>query len=603
MQKEEGHISLREQVRLLPDAPGVYLFRDGAEKVIYVGKAKSLRKRVASYFSGTVTGKTRVLVSRIATVDHVLTDSEEDALLLENSLIKKYQPRYNILLKDDKSYPWIVIKNEPFPRVFLTRNVVRDGSEYFGPYTSARMVRTLLDLIRQLYPLRTCGLNLSRKNIDAGKYRVCLEYHLGKCKAPCVGKQSEEEYMEDIHSVRMILRGNIREVIRHLEGLMKEYAGKQEFEKAQAIKEKLEILEKYRSRSVVVNPKIREADVFSVIDDEKYAVINYLKVLNGAVVQSHTVEVKKVLGESREEILPLVVSDLRQRFGSTARATIVPFRPAIEVGGTRWTVPQRGDRKKLLEMSERNAKYYRLEMEKRKERYVKKYSNEQLLGRVRKDLHLEEAPRHIECFDNSNLQGTTPVASCVVFRDGRPSKKDYRHFNVKTVTGPDDYASMEEIVYRRYRRLLEEGASLPQLVVIDGGKGQLNAALRSLKKLGIDDRVALVGIAKRLEEIYFPHDPVPLYLDKNSETLRLIRHLRDEAHRFGITFHRKKRNKALTGSELEQIPGIGAKTAETLLRTFGSVAALRKCTEDEIAAVAGRAKAKKVYNYFTKSSE
>ena len=603
MQKEEGHISLREQVRLLPDAPGVYLFRDGAEKVIYVGKAKSLRKRVASYFSGTVTGKTRVLVSRIATVDHVLTDSEEDALLLENSLIKKYQPRYNILLKDDKSYPWIVIKNEPFPRVFLTRNVVRDGSEYFGPYTSARMVRTLLDLIRQLYPLRTCGLNLSRKNIDAGKYRVCLEYHLGKCKAPCVGKQSEEEYMEDIHSVRMILRGNIREVIRHLEGLMKEYAGKQEFEKAQAIKEKLEILEKYRSRSVVVNPKIREADVFSVIDDEKYAVINYLKVLNGAVVQSHTVEVKKVLGESREEILPLVVSDLRQRFGSTARETIVPFRPAIEVGGTRWTVPQRGDRKKLLEMSERNAKYYRLEMEKRKERYVKKYSNEQLLGRVRKDLHLEEAPRHIECFDNSNLQGTTPVASCVVFRDGRPSKKDYRHFNVKTVTGPDDYASMEEIVYRRYRRLLEEGASLPQLVVIDGGKGQLNAALRSLKKLGIDDRVALVGIAKRLEEIYFPHDPVPLYLDKNSETLRLIRHLRDEAHRFGITFHRKKRNKALTGSELEQIPGIGAKTAETLLHTFGSVAALRKCTEDEIAAVAGRAKAKKVYNYFTKSSE
>jgi len=424
MQKEEGHISLREQVRLLPDAPGVYLFRDGAEKVIYVGKAKSLRKRVASYFSGTVTGKTRVLVSRIATVDHVLTDSEEDALLLENSLIKKYQPRYNILLKDDKSYPWIVIKNEPFPRVFLTRNVVRDGSEYFGPYTSARMVRTLLDLIRQLYPLRTCGLNLSRKNIDAGKYRVCLEYHLGKCKAPCVGKQSEEEYMEDIHSVRMILRGNIREVIRHLEGLMKEYAGKQEFEKAQAIKEKLEILEKYRSRSVVVNPKIREADVFSVIDDEKYAVINYLKVLNGAVVQSHTVEVKKVLGESREEILLLVVSDLRQRFGSTARETIVPFRPAIEVGGTRWTVPQRGDRKKLLEMSERNAKYYRLEMEKRKERYVKKYSNEQLLGRVRKDLHLEEAPRHIECFDNSNLQGTTPVASCVVFRDGRPSKKD-----------------------------------------------------------------------------------------------------------------------------------------------------------------------------------
>ena len=603
MAKDEGHIPLAEQVRLLPGAPGVYLFHDAEGRVIYVGKAKNLRKRVASYFSGTVTGKTRVLVGRIITIDHVITDSEQDALLLENNLIKKYQPRYNILLKDDKSYPWIVIKKEPFPRVFLTRNVVRDGSEYFGPYTSVRMVRTLLDLIRQLYPLRTCSLNLNRKNIAAGKYRVCLEYHLGKCKAPCVGKQTEEEYAQDIKNVRMILKGNIREVIRHLEMLMKEYAGRYEFEKAQAIKEKLEILEKYRSRSVVVNPKIREADVFSVIDDEKYAVINFLKVLNGAVVQSHTVEVKKVLGESREEILPLVVSDLRQRFGSQAGETIVPFRPATEVPGTRWYVPLRGDRKKLLEMSERNAKYYRLEMEKRKERYVKKYSNEQLLRQVKKDLHLEKMPRHIECFDNSNLQGTTPVASCVVFRNGRPSKKDYRHFNVKTVTGPDDYASMEEILYRRYRRLLKERASLPQLVVVDGGKGQLNAALRSLKKLELDDRIALIGIAKRLEEIYFPHDPVPLYLDKNSETLRLIRHLRDEAHRFGITFHRQKRTKALTGSELEQIPGIGVKTAETLLRTFGSVATIRQHTENEIAAVIGPDKAKKVYNYFMKSND
>ncbi len=601
MERNQERISLTEQVRLLPDTPGVYLFHNAAGKVIYVGKAKNLRKRVASYFSGRVTGKTRVLVNRIASVDHVLTENEQDALLLENNLIKKYQPRYNILLKDDKSYPWIVIRKEPFPRVFLTRNVVNDGSEYFGPYTSARMVRTLLDLIRQLYSLRTCNLNLNRKNIRAGKYRICLEYHLGKCKAPCVGRQTEEEYAEDISSVRMILKGNIREVIRHLEELMKTHAARREYEKAQMIKEKLEILEKYRSRSVVVNPKIREADVFSMIDDEKGAVINFLKVLNGAVVQSHTVEVKKVLGENRGEILPLVVSDLRQRFGSRARETIVPFRPATEVGGTRWTVPQRGDRKKLLEMSERNARYYYLEMQKRKEHYVKKYSNEQLLGKVRKDLHLAEAPRHIECFDNSNLQGTTPVASCVVFRDARPSKKEYRHFNVKTVTGPDDYASMEEIVYRRYRRLQEEGASLPQLVVIDGGKGQLNAALRSLKKLNLDEQVALIGIAKRLEEIYFPHDQVPLYLDKNSETLRLIRHLRDEAHRFGITFHRKKRSRALTGSELEKIPGIGVKTAETLLREFGSVSTLRKQSREEIARVIGPAKANVVYNYFTKS--
>ncbi len=602
MVKDREQLPLAGQARLLPDTPGVYLFLDTAGKVIYVGKAKSLRKRVASYFSGTLTGKTRVLVSRIDKIDHVLTGSEQDALLLENNLIKKYQPRYNILLKDDKSYPWIVIRKEPFPRVFLTRNVVDDGSEYFGPYTSVRMVRTLLDLIRQLYPLRTCSLNLSRKNIKAGKYRICLEYHLGKCKAPCVGRQTEDEYAEDISSVRMILKGNLREVIRHLETLMKTHAARREYEKAQMIMEKLEILEKYRSRSVVVNPKIREVDVFSMIDDEKGAVINFLKVLNGAVVQSHTVEVKKVLGESREEILPLVVSDLRQRFGSRAHETIVPFRPATEVGGTRWTVPQRGDRKKLLEMSERNARYYYLEMEKRKARYVKKYSNEQLLEQARKDLHLAEAPRHIECFDNSNLQGTTPVASCVVFRDGRPSKKDYRHFNIKTVTGPDDYASMEEIVYRRYRRLQEEGASLPQLVVIDGGKGQLNAALRSLKKLDLDERVALIGIAKRLEEIYFPYDPVPLYLDKNSETLRLIRHLRDEAHRFGITFHRKKRNRALAGSELEKIPGIGVKTAAVLLRKFGSVASLRKHSQEEIAAVIGPARARIVYNYFSKSN-
>jgi excinuclease ABC subunit C len=603
MQGDVSYTALTEQVQDLPDSPGVYLFLDAGGKVIYVGKAKSLRKRVSSYFTGRVTGKTKVLVSRISRIDHVLTENESEALLLENNLIKKYQPRYNILLKDDKSYPWIVIKKEPFPRVFLTRNVERDGSEYFGPYTSARMVRTLLDLIRQLYPLRTCSLNLSRKNIESGKYRVCLEYHLGKCKAPCVGKQTEEEYDQDIQNVRMILKGNIREVIRHLEELMKGYASSYEFEKAQMVKEKLEILEKYRSRSVVVNPKIRDADVFSVIDTEKYAVVNFLKVVNGAVVQSHTVEVKKVLGERKEDLLPLVVSDIRQRFGSTAPETIVPFLPETVVGGTRWVVPQRGDRRKLLELSERNARYYQLEMEKRKERYLKKHSQELLLEKLRKDLHLDELPRHIECFDNSNLQGTDAVAACVVFRNGRPSKRDYRHFNIRTVTGPDDYASMEEVVYRRYKRMTEEGETLPQLVVIDGGKGQLNAAREGLKKLGLEKKIALIGIAKRLEEIYFPHDPLPLYLDKQSESLRLIQQLRDEAHRFGITFHRRKRTRRTLRTELEKIPGIGEKTASELIRTFGSVARIRQCSQEDLTKVIGPVKATQVYNYFNQSSE
>ncbi len=602
MQKKELHNAVVEQVRDLPDTPGVYLFLDQEGKVIYVGKAKHLRKRVASYFTGKVIGKTRVLVSRIAAIDHVVTESEADALLLENNLIKKYQPRYNILLKDDKSYPWICIKKEPFPRVFLTRNVVKDGSEYFGPYTSARMVRTLLDLVRQLYPLRTCTLNLSQKNIRAGKFRVCLEYHLGKCKAPCIGKQTEEEYDRDIQSVRLILKGNIREVIRHLQGLMREYAGKYEFEKAQVVKEKLEILEKYRSRSVVVNPRITGADVFSMIDTEKYAVVNFLKVVNGAVVQSHTIEVKKVLGERKEDILPLVVSDIRQRFGSEARETLVPFLPASEVGGTRWVVPQRGDRKKLLEMSERNARYYQLEKEKRMERYARRQSGEEILETLKKDLRLNTLPRHIECFDNSNLQGTHPVASCVVFRNAKPSKKEYRHFNVKTVEGPDDYASMKEIVLRRYKRMLEEGSDLPQLVVIDGGKGQLNAARSSLEALDLDKKIALIGIAKRLEEIYFPHDPVPLYLDKNSVSLKIIQHLRDEAHRFGITFHRQKRSKDLVRTELEDIPGIGPRTASALLRAFGSVAQVRRRSIEELATVTGNSKAILVYNYFHKSN-
>ncbi len=598
MQTEASHTLLTDQVQTLPGSPGVYLFLDKEYKVIYVGKAKNLKKRVSSYFTGRIEGKTKVLVKRIVSMDHIMVENESDALLLENNLIKKYQPRYNILLKDDKSYPWICIKNESFPRVFITRNVIQDGSEYFGPYTSSKMVRTLLDMIRQLYPLRTCNLKLSRDKIAEGKYKVCLEYHIGNCKAPCIGKQTEEDYDRNIKSIRLILKGNIREVINHLRQLMATYATEYKYEKAQIVKDNIEILEKYRGRSVIVNPKVGEVDVFSMLDKEKFAVVNYLKIIHGSVVQSHTVEVKKVLHEKKEDILPLIVSDIRQRFSSVSRETIVPFRSETDVPGTKWTVPSRGDKKKLLELSERNARYYLLEKEKRAARIGGKHKPERRLEILKKDLRLSGLPRHIECFDNSNFQGGNAVASCVVFRNGKPSKQEYRHFNIKTVEGPNDFASMEEVVYRRYKRLLEEEAGLPQLVVIDGGKGQLNAALKSLETLNLQKKIAVIGIAKRLEEIYFPHDPVPLYLDKNSESLKLIQFLRDEAHRFGITFHRLKRSQQWLSSELENIPGIGEKTAYLLLNHFGSVKKIKQQTFKELAELTGPAKATSIKNYF-----
>jgi len=597
-EKNNDHSKLVRKVRSLSDLPGVYLFLDKDGRVIYVGKAKKLRRRVISYFVRNVSGKTRVLVSKIAEIRHVVVDTESDALLLENNLIKKYQPRYNILLKDDKSYPWICIKKEFFPRVFMTRNIIKDGSEYFGPYTSAQMVRTLLDLIRQLYPLRTCNLKLMTKSIKEGKFKVCLEYHLGNCKAPCIGAQTEEDYDRNIDSIRHILKGNIREVTRHLVQLMNNYAAEYQYEKAQIIKEKLKILEKFQGRTVIVNPKITNVDVFSLVEKQNYAVVNFLKIIKGAVIQSHTIEVKKVLNESKEDILPLIVSDIRQRFSSDACEIIVPFRPEIEISGTKWTIPQRGDRKKLLKLSERNAKYYMLEKEKRKEKFTEKYNTVKKLENLKKDLRLTQTPVHIECFDNSNLQGTTPVASCVVFRDGKPSKKEYRHFNIKTVTGPNDFASMEEIIYRRYRHLLDEESELPQLVVIDGGKGQMNAALKSLEVLGLQNRIAVIGIAKRLEEIYFPHDPVPLFLDKNSESLKLIQRLRDEAHRFGITFHRNKRSKAWLSSELEAIPGIGQATLYQLYDAFSSFEDIRSASLEQLAKVIGKVRAAKVYGYY-----
>jgi excinuclease ABC subunit C len=553
----------------LPDKPGVYRYLDKEGKVIYVGKAKNLKKRVLSYFTKTrQSGKLRLLVKKIADIKFVVTDTESDALLLENNLIKKYQPRYNIQLKDDKSFPWICIKNEPFPRVFPTRNPVKDGSEYYGPYTSVKMMRSLLDIIKQLYPLRTCKLNLTKKNIEKGKFKVCLEYHIGNCKAPCVGRQSEEEYNRQIDQVRAIIKGNISDIIKELRSLMFDFAGKMEFEQAQMIKEKIEILENHQSRSTIVNPKINNVDVISIVDEEELAWVNWLKVVNGSIVQAHSVEVKKKLNESPQELLLLTLTDFRQRFESRSPEIIVPFMPDVDLPGVKFTVPKRGDKKQLLDLSYRNAMFYRMERNKQRELVDPDRHARRIMQTMKKDLRMKETPEVIECFDNSNFQGDEPVAAMVQFVKARPNKKEYRHFNIKTVEGPNDFASMEEIIERRYGRLLRENKPLPQLIVVDGGKGQLSSAVKSLKKLGLFGKVTIIGIAKKLEELYFPGDPVPLYLDKTSETLKVIQQLRDEAHRFGITHHRKRRDKKTVKSELTEIEGVGFATAQKLLRKF-----------------------------------
>lgn len=594
---------MKQLISTISKKPGVYQFFDKNGKIIYVGKAKNLKNRVSSYFNKIhENGKTAVLVKQIADIKTIIVETEIEALLLENNLIKKYQPKYNVMLKDDKTYPWICIKNERFPRIFSTRNIVKDGSEYFGPYASVRMMNTILELIRKLYPLRTCNYNLSQENIDNDKFKVCLEYHIGNCKAPCVGNQTEDDYSEAIQNIKAIIKGNIHGVIKYLKQLMKQYADDLSFEKAQLIKEKIQLLENYQSKSVVVSPTINDVDVFSIISDEKYAYVNYLKVINGAIIQGHTIELKKKLEETDDELLQIGIAELRNRFNSESKEVIVPFKPELQDENMRFLVPQRGDKKQLLELSERNAKYYRLERKKQQANVNPTKHADRILEKLQKDLRMNEKPVHIECFDNSNIQGTNPVAACVVFKDAKPSKKDYRHFNIKTVEGPDDFASMTEVVYRRYKRLIENKESLPQLIVIDGGKGQLGAALKSLDQLGLRGKITIIGIAKRLEEIYFPNDSVPLYLNKTSESLKLIQYLRDEAHRFGITHHRNKRSKAAIKSELAEIESIGYKTTQQLLWKFKSVANIKKASLQELEQVISKKRAKVVYDYFNAAS-
>ncbi|MBO0321207.1 excinuclease ABC subunit UvrC [Muricauda sp. CAU 1633] len=586
------------QISVLPNSPGVYQFYDVDGKILYVGKAKNLKKRVSSYFNKKQEyGKTRVLVKKIRSIKHIVVRTESDALLLENNLIKKLKPRYNVMLRDDKTYPWICIKNERFPRVFPTRKLIKDGSEYYGPYTSMKTVRTLLDLVKSLYPLRTCNYDLSEEKINAGKYKVCLEYHLGNCLGPCEGLQSEAEYHGQIDDIRQIIKGNLKNSIQTFKQQMKVFAEEMEFEKAQRIKEKIDVLENYQAKSTVVNPKINNVDVFSIISDETHGYVNFLQLSHGSIVRSHTLEIKKKLDETDEELLQLAITEIRQRFNSQSKEIYLPFSVSVE-DTVKVSLPKLGDKRRILELSERNARFYRQDRLKQIKITDPDRHTTRIMAQMKADLRLSQEPTHIECFDNSNIQGSNPVAACVVFKNGKPSKKDYRHFNIKTVEGPDDFASMEEVVYRRYKRLLNEEEPLPQLIVIDGGKGQLSSALKSLEALGLRGKIAIIGIAKRLEEIYFPDDPVPLYLDKRSETLKIIQQLRNEAHRFGITHHRNRRSKGAIGSELESIEGIGKKTAEQLLKNFKSVKRIKEATIESLAESVGMAKAKKIYKSF-----
>lgn len=601
---EQNNISVREQVALLPSTPGVYQFFNRSGEIIYVGKAKNLKKRVSSYFmeSRDHAPKIRVMVRQIASLRHIDVPTEQDALLLENSLIKTLQPRYNTLLKDDKTYPWIVVRNESFPRVMSTRRLVRDGSQYFGPYSSLMVQKNMLDLIHGIYQLRTCSLNLSPEAIARGKYSVCLQYHIGNCKGPCAGLQSEEDYAANIERIKKTLRGDLRSTREYLHRQMMDAAGELNFEAAAHYKNRLMLLDSYGSKSVIVSTTLRRVDVFSLLMDEadNTAYCNYVKVAEGTVVNSFTVQLSVGAGADEKEVLSRAVCDISERIsGELAAEIIVPLMP--EEGlftDVKFTVPTRGDRLKLLEFSQRNARLYRLERIKNLEIRNPEKHTERLMEAMRKALHMDVQPRHIECFDNSNLQGTYPVASCVVFRDGKPSRKEYRHYNVKTVVGPDDFASMREIVGRRYSRLLAEGGDLPDLIVVDGGKGQLSAAYGVLCEMGLESRIAIVGLAKRIEEVFFPNDPMPYYLDKTGEPLKVIMHLRDEAHRFGITFHRNKRSAGFVRTQLEDIEGIGSKSADLLLKRFRSVARIRKASLEELSAAVGRSRAEKVYAYF-----
>jgi len=586
------------QIKTLPNSPGVYQYFDKNGKILYVGKAKNLKKRVSSYFNKNHDShRISVMVKKIVEIRHIVVASETDALLLENNLIKKHQPRFNIMLRDDKTYPWLCIKKERFPRVFLTRRVIKDGSEYYGPYPSLKTVKTLLGLIKGLYQLRTCKYDLSEEKINAGKYKVCLEYHLGNCQGPCEDLQSEEDYNKQIEAIRKIVKGNFKDSLQEFKNQMNQLAEEMKFEEAQRIKNKIETLEKYQAKSTVVNPKINNVDVFSIVSDESYGYVNFLQLSHGAIIRSHTIEMKKKLEESDKELLSLGIIELRQRFDSTSKEIYAPM--PLDLGEEiSVTVPKLGDKKKIVDLSERNAKYFRMERFKTMKIVDPDRHVNRLMAQMKEDLRLSEEPRHIECFDNSNIQGSNPVAACVVFKNGKPAKNDYRKFNIKTVEGPDDFASMEEVVYRRYKRLLEEDEKLPQLVIVDGGKGQLSSGVKALDRLGLRGKIAIIGIAKRLEELFYPGDKYPLYLDKKSETLKVIQQLRNEAHRFGITFHRDQRSKGALGTELEEIQGIGEKTAIELLKEFRSVKRIKQAKKEDLASIIGHAKAEIIYQHY-----
>jgi excinuclease ABC subunit C len=589
-----SHVSaaLQLKIKTLPEKPGVYQYFDARGTIIYVGKAKNLKKRVSSYFNKTQDNyKTSVLVRKIVNIEYIVVNTELDALLLENNLIKSYQPRYNIQLKDDKTYPWICVKNEAFPRVFSTRQLIKDGSKYFGPYPSGKVMQTLLALIKELYLLRTCHLDLSKQKIEEKKYKVCLEYHIGNCRGGCVGHEKQVDYEEQIIQIEQLLKGNIGSVIGFLKQRMQQHAEKLEYERAQQLKEKIDTLESYRAKSTIVSPSIHEVDVCTLINEPESAFVNFLSIHNGAIIHAYTAEVKKKLNESSDEVLSYVIPELRERFESQSKEIILSEPVGFALEGIKFFVPQRGDKKELIDLSLRNAKFYKLEKQKQEKIIDPEKHTNRILGQIKTDFRLKEIPLHIECFDNSNIQGTNAVSACVVFRNGKPSKKDYRHFNVKTVEGPDDFATMEEVVYRRYKRLLDEQQGLPQLIVIDGGKGQLSAALKALEKLDLRGKVAICGIAKRLEEIFFPGDNLPIYIDKRSESLKVIQFMRNEAHRFGITHHRNKRSKASLTSALLDIPGIGPKTQQDLMKAFKTVSAIQHATLEELAKVIGLAKA------------
>jgi len=594
---------LKDIVSNLPELPGVYLYYNSEGKIIYVGKAKNLRKRVSSYFTKVHDNrKTLFLVRNIVNIEHIVVDTEEDALLLENNLIKKYQPRYNVLLKDDKSFPWICIKNEPFPRVLFTRNIIRDGSQYFGPYTSTQMVRTILDVIKRLYPIRNCNFKLNSRDISRNKFNICLEYQIGNCKGPCEALQTEEEYYEGIVQIKEILKGNLTSVVTHLNKKMGQFAAEYKFEEAELYRKKILILENYKSKSTIVSSSITNLDVFTFDEDDNYGYVNFLRIVNGAIIQAYTLEIKKRLEESKEELLAIGIIEIRQKFLLISREILVPFSIDVVLKDVKITIPHIGDKRKLLELSERNVRFYKLEKNRQLSLKSPQERTNRILEKIKTDLRLTQLPHRIECFDNSNTQGHQPVAACVVFIDGKPAKGEYRHFNIKTVQGANDFATMEEIVLRRYQRVLNENGVLPQLIIVDGGKGQLSSAVMALEQLNIRGQVAIIGIAKKLEEIIYPNDPVPLYLDKNSETLRVIQFLRNEAHRFGINFHRDKRSKDFIVNELDQISGIGEKTIQILMKHFKSIARLKLATSEEIINIIGVSKTEKLMKFFSKNN-